>query len=36
MEFWQEIKRGQTDAFQAGAEMIPEQLTPGQQNNNQK
>jgi len=32
--FWQEIRRGQDDAFKAGAEMIPEQLSPGQQNNN--
>jgi glyceraldehyde-3-phosphate dehydrogenase (ferredoxin) len=36
LAFWQEIRRGQVDAFKAGAEMIPDQLSPGQQNNNQQ
>ncbi len=28
--FWQEIYRGQSDAFEAGAEKIPDELTPNQ------
>jgi len=36
LAFWQEIKRGQEDAFKDGAAMIPDQLTPSQQSNNNK
>ena len=32
LDFWQEIRRGQSDAFSDGAEKIPEQLSPGQLN----
>lgn len=32
--YWQEIHRGQEDAFRDGAEKIPDQFSPGQQNNN--
>lgn len=33
LAFWQEIKRGQVDAFRDGPQFIPEQLTPVQQSN---
>jgi ABC-type nitrate/sulfonate/bicarbonate transport system substrate-binding protein len=34
--FWQEIRRGQEEAFRDGADKIPDQLTPWQQNNTHK
>jgi glyceraldehyde-3-phosphate dehydrogenase (ferredoxin) len=36
LAFWQEIRRGQEEAFRDGAEKIPDQLTPWQQNNSQQ
>lgn len=34
LDFWQEIRRGEKDAFTDGAGKIPEILSPGQQNKN--